>query len=231
MIDDFIACVEREASAKAARRALQAGRPSSSAAPPESSAGRLSRRCLGLKAGRRTACTPPPVPATSPAKSPRVAGSTESPLISCRMIQMPAQKAKSRGSEQPKTPRKGSRPPPKLPSDSAAWKPSVRGGETADRSESAQRLSPRLRRAERSPGLTLPRRRRASRPSEPISFAGRSKDRRDYRTTSLDQIHDQGIELFLAGATKRPYCSLELLLRDAKRRAGQVVVVRVNGRR
>ena len=38
MIDDFIARVDREASAKAARRALQAGRPSSSAAPPESSA-------------------------------------------------------------------------------------------------------------------------------------------------------------------------------------------------
>ena len=38
MIDDFIARVEREVSAKAARRALQAGRPSSSAAPPESSA-------------------------------------------------------------------------------------------------------------------------------------------------------------------------------------------------
>ena len=41
MIDDFIARVEREASAKAARRALQAGRPSSSAAPPESSAENL----------------------------------------------------------------------------------------------------------------------------------------------------------------------------------------------
>ena len=38
MIDDFIARVDREASAKATRRALQAGRPSSSAAPPESSA-------------------------------------------------------------------------------------------------------------------------------------------------------------------------------------------------
>ena len=116
------------------------------------------------------------------------------------------------------------------------------------------------------PGLTLPRRRRASRsllrwsalplssgaggtsqgpertsqdlressssaprgkavePSEPIPFGGRSKDRRDYSprlVTALDQIHDQGIELFLAGATERPYCSLELLLRDAKRRAGQ----------
>ena len=39
--------------------------------------------------------------------------------------------------------------------------------------------------------------------------------------TALDQIHDQGIGLFLAGAPERPYCSLELLFRDAKRRAGQ----------
>ena len=43
MIDDFIARIEGEASAKAARRALQAGRPSSSAAPPESSARKRSR--------------------------------------------------------------------------------------------------------------------------------------------------------------------------------------------
>ena len=41
--------------------------------------------------------------------------------------------------------------------------------------------------------------------------------------TALDQIHDQGIELFLAGATGHPYCSLKLLLRDAKCRAGQDV--------
>ena len=110
-----------------------------------------------------------PVPATSPAKSPRVAGSAESPrrvnfaqddtddeqnLIPAE----PSPEAKSRGSEQPKTPPKGSRPPPKLPSDSAAWKPSLRGGETADRSESAQRPS-----KPNAAGLTLPRRRRASR--------------------------------------------------------------------
>ena len=45
----------------------------------------------------------------------------------------PTQEARSRGSEQPKTPPKGSRPPPKLASDSPAWKPSLRGGEAVDR--------------------------------------------------------------------------------------------------
>ena len=119
--------VFQEASAKAARRALQAGRPSSSAAPPESSA---EEEITGAFTAEG------------------VAGSTESPRrVSCRMIQMMSRSAACsetklrRGSEQPKTPPKGSRPPPKLPSDSAAWKPSLRGGETADCSESAKRPS------------------------------------------------------------------------------------------
>ena len=76
-------------------------------------------------------------------------------------------------------------------------------------------------REQASSSSSAPRgRAKAVEPSEPIHFGGRSKDRRDYSprlVTSLDQIHDQGIELFLAGATERPYCSLEVLLRDAKR--------------
>ena len=80
-------------------------------------------------------------------------------------------------------------------------------------------------REQASSSSSAPRgRAKAVEPSEPIPFGGRSKDRRDYSprlVTALDQIHDQGIELFLAGATERPYCFLELLLRDAKRRAGQ----------
>ena len=45
MIDDFIARIDREASAKATRRALQAGRPSSSAAPPEQDSLLVSSLC------------------------------------------------------------------------------------------------------------------------------------------------------------------------------------------
>ncbi|CAE7474520.1 unnamed protein product, partial [Symbiodinium pilosum] len=79
----------------------------------------------------------------------------------------PAQEAKSRGSEQPKTPPKGSRPPPKLPSDSAAWKPSLRGGETADRSESAQRPSKCKAEAGRKVARTDPAPKEAGQPAAP----------------------------------------------------------------
>ena len=47
-----------------------------------------------------------------------------------------AGKARSLGSEQPKTPPKTSRPLPKLACDSPAWKPTLRGGEAVDRSKS-----------------------------------------------------------------------------------------------
>ena len=72
----------------------------------------------------------------------------------------------------PKTPPKGSRPPPKLPSDSAAWKPSLRGGETAARV---------------------------------LRAAGRRRLSRASRSLALPSV----------------LTALELLLRDAKRRAGQ----------
>ena len=154
----------------------------------------------------------------------------------------------------------GSRRRPKMPYDSAAWKPSLRAVKqrTALSLRNA-RLSPgrKVARTEPAPGGPAGRpsggahypclqgrrcesgsgkdlsqdlreqafffssapqsRAKAVEPSEPIPFGGRSKDRRDYSprlVTVLDQIHDQGIELFLAGATERPYCSLELLLRD-----------------
>ena len=70
------------------------------------------------------------------------------------------------------------------------------------------------------PPRTRPSRPAPVEPSEAIPYGGRSKDRRDYSprlVTPLDQLHDEGIELLL------PLCSLELLLRDAKRRNGQDV--------
>ena len=183
-----------------------------------------------------------PAPATSPAKSPCSAESprrvtlrqddTDDSDDEPELIQLINQ---SHVSEQPKTPPKGSRP-----------QPSLRGGEAVDRSKSERaERSPGLTgwqpAALRRRALPLPLRvggmredqgrtfrvRCASSPNcEPLLFGGRSKDRRDYSprlVTPLDSIHDQGIELFLAGATERPYFSLELLLRDARRRAGQDV--------
>ena len=81
------------------------------------------------------------------------------------------------------TPPKGSRPPPKLPSSSSDWRPSLRGDKARDRSASASRPSKPQAEAGRKAAQTVPAAKEAGRTAAPSkedltpAFKGRRYER------------------------------------------------------
>ena len=113
------------------------------AKPPKKARGSVAAALAGAAssdAAAPAAASPagPPVPAP---KAAGTSGAAHGNLAKIPRITDPVPK-----SLQPKTPPKGSRPPPKLPSSSSDWRPSLRGDEARDRSaERPPRLCPRRR--------------------------------------------------------------------------------------